>query len=75
MMKAITWLGGLLVLLGLFGLAVPKFATSQTTDVASMGDIKVQNKTITHHMVSLPLTMAALLLGITFIGAGVYARQ
>jgi hypothetical protein len=54
MMKAITWLGGLLVLLGLLGLAVPKFATSQTTDVASVDDIKVQNTTITHHMVSCP---------------------
>jgi hypothetical protein len=74
-MKAITWLGGLLVLLGILGLAVPKFTTSQTTDLASMGDIKVQNTTISHHLVSQPLTIAALLLGITLIGTGAYARQ
>jgi hypothetical protein len=74
-MKAITWLGGLLVLLGILGLAIPKFTTSQTTDLASIGDIKVQNTTISHHMVSQPLTIAALLMGIALIGAGAYTRQ
>jgi hypothetical protein len=74
-MKAITWLGGLLVMLGIFGLALPRFTTSQTTDLASVGSIKFQNKTISHHMVSQPLTIAALLLGFALIGAGAYARQ
>jgi hypothetical protein len=75
-MKAITWLGALLVLLGFLGLAIPRFTTSQTTDLASVGDIKIQNTTISHHMVSQPLTIAALLLGITLFGAGAYyARQ
>jgi len=74
-MKAIIWLGGLLVLLGFLGLSIPRFTTSQTTDVASVGDIKIQNTTISHHMVSQPLTIAALLLGIALIGTGAYARQ
>ena len=74
-MKAIIWLGGLLVLLGILGLAIPRFTTSQTTDLASVGDITFQNKTVSHHMVSQPLTIAALLLGVALIGASVYARQ
>jgi len=74
-MKAITWLGGLLLLLGIVGLLVPKFTTTQTTDLANVGDVTVQDKTITHHMVSQPLTIAALLLGIALIGTGAYARE
>jgi hypothetical protein len=74
-MKAIIWLGGLLVLLGILGLSIPKFTTSQTTDLASVGDITVQNKTISHHMVSQPLTIAAFLLGVALIGTGAYARR
>ena len=67
-MKAITRLGGLLLLMGILGLAIPKFTTSQTTDLASVGDVTFQNKTISHHMVSQPLTIAALLLGVALIG-------
>jgi len=74
-MKAIMWLGGLLILLGLLGLAIPRFTTFRTTDVASAGDITVQSKTISHHMVSQPLIIAALLLGIVFVGAGTYRTQ
>jgi hypothetical protein len=74
-MKVIVWLGGLLVLLGILGFCLPRFTTSQTTDLASVGDVTVQNKTIEHHMVSQPLAIAALLLGITLIGTGAYARQ
>jgi hypothetical protein len=74
-MKAIIGLGGLLILLGLLGLAIPRFTTLRTTDVASVGDITVQNKTISHHMVSQPLIIAALLLGVVFVGAGAYSTQ
>ena len=64
-----------MLLLGFAGLLVPRFTTTQTTDLASVGDITVQNKTISHHMVSQPLAIAALLLGITLIGTGAYSRQ
>jgi hypothetical protein len=74
-MKAITRLGGLLLLMGILGLAIPRFTTSHTTDLASVGDITFQNKTISHHMISQPLTIAVLLLGVALIGAGAYARQ
>jgi hypothetical protein len=74
-MKAIIWLGGLLVLLGILGLSIPKFTTWQTTDLASVGDVTVQNKTISHHMVSQPLTVAAFVLGVALIGTGAYALR
>lgn len=74
-MKVIIWLGGLFILLRILGLVIPRFTTSKTTDLASIGDIKVQNTTISHHLVSQPLTIAALLLGVALIGAGAYARQ
>lgn len=74
-MKTIIWLGALLVLLGILGLSIPKFTTSQTTDRASVGDITIQNQTISHHMVSQPLTIAAFLLGVALIGTGAYARR
>jgi drug/metabolite transporter (DMT)-like permease len=72
-MKSIVWFGVCLVLLGVLGLAIPRFTTSQTTDLASVGDMTFQNKTISHHMVSQPLTIAALLLGVALIGTGAYA--
>jgi hypothetical protein len=74
-MKAIIWLGGLLVLLGILGLSIPKFTTSKTTDLASLDDITVQNKTISHHLVSQPLAIAAFLLGVALIGTGAYALR
>ncbi len=74
-MKTITWLGALLLLLGIAGLLVPKFSTTQTTDLANVGDVTVQDKTITHHMVSQPLTIAVLLLGVALIGTGAYVRE
>lgn len=74
-MKTIIWLGALLVLLGILGLSIPKFTTSQTTDRPTVGDITVQNQTISHHMVSQPLTIAAFLLGVALIGTGAYARR
>ncbi len=74
-MKTIIWLGGLLVVVGFLGLAIPKFTTSQSTDLASEGSIRFQNTTISHHMVSQPLIIAALLLGVALIGVGAYARQ
>jgi hypothetical protein len=42
-MKPVIWMGALLTLLGILGLAAPVFTTSQTKDVVSLGDLKIQN--------------------------------
>ena len=71
-MKSIVWFGGLLALLGILGLAIPVFTTSETKDVVRMGDLKIQNTAQTTHTVPLPLSAGALALGIILMGAGLY---
>ncbi len=74
-MKSIVWLGTLLALLGVLGLAVPVFTTSQTKDVAKLGDLKIQSTEQTSHVVPTALSAAALLLGVVMLGAGLYQRR
>jgi predicted transporter len=74
-MKPITWLGAIIALLGVLGLAIPVFTTSQTRDVASLGDIKIQSTEQSTHVVPVALSASGLLLGLVLIGAGVYTRR
>jgi hypothetical protein len=66
--------GALLVLLGLLGLAVPMFTTRQTTDVAKVGDLKLQTTQETPHVVPPLVTEGALVLGVVLLGAGLLKR-
>jgi hypothetical protein len=75
LMKQITWLGAFIAFLGILGLAIPVFTTSQTRDVASLGDIKIQSTGQSTHVVPMALSASGLLLGLVLIGAGVYARR
>ncbi|MGO9450774.1 MAG: hypothetical protein ACLQDV_06955 [Candidatus Binataceae bacterium] len=74
-MKSIIWLGALLALLGILGLAIPVFTTSQTKDVVKLGDLKVQSTERSTHVVPQGLSAGALLLGVVLIGAGLYQRS
>jgi hypothetical protein len=74
-MKSIIWCGTLLALLGILGLAMPVFTTSQTKDVAELGDVKIQSTEQSTHVVPQALSAGALVLGVVLIGAGVYARR
>ena len=71
-MKSITWLGVLLALLGILGLAIPVFTTSQTKNVVDLGNLKVQNTEQSTHVVPQALSAGALVLGVVLIGAGLY---
>jgi hypothetical protein len=71
-MKSIVWLGGLLALLGILGLAIPVFTTSQTKDVVKLGDLKIQSTEQSTHVVPQALSAGALVLGIVLVGAGLY---
>jgi hypothetical protein len=75
LMKSITWLGALIALLGVLGLAIPVFTTSQTRDVASLGDVKIQSTEQSTHVVPMALSASGLVLGLVLIGAGVYTRR
>lgn len=74
-MKSITLFGGLLALLGILGLAIPVFTTSQTKDVINLGALKIQNTEQSTHVVPEALSAGVLALGILLIGAGLYQRQ
>jgi hypothetical protein len=70
-----TSFGALLVLLGIVGLAIPVFTTSQTKDVVNLGDLKIQNTEQSTHVIPQALSAGALLLGMVLIGAGLYQRS
>lgn len=74
-MKSITWFGAVLALLGIVGLAIPVFTTSQTKDVAKLGDLKIQSTERSTHVVPRSLSAGALVLGVILIGAGAYAKR
>ena len=74
-MKPLTWLGALLAVLGILGLAIPVFTTSQTKNVAQLGDLKIQNTEQSTHVVPRALSAGALVLGVVLIGAGLYQRR
>jgi len=71
-MKSILWFGALLTLLGILGLAIPVFTTSETKDVVKLGDLKIQNTEQSTHVVPLALSDGALVLGVVLLGAGLY---
>jgi drug/metabolite transporter (DMT)-like permease len=74
-MKSITWFGALLALVGILGLAIPVFTTSQTKDVVKLGDVKIQSTERSTHVVPQALSLGALVLGVVLIGAGVYNKR
>ncbi len=74
-MKSIIWLGALLALLGILGLAIPVFTTSQTKDVVNLGDLKIQSTERSTHVIPQALSAGALVLGVVLIGAGLYQRR
>ncbi len=74
-MKSITWFGVVIALLGILGLAIPVFTTSQTKDIAKLGDVKIQSTEQNTHVVPQSLSAGLLVLGIVLVGAGVYARR
>jgi hypothetical protein len=69
-MKGIVLIGALLALLGLLGLAIPVFSTTQTKDVAKIGDLKIQANEETSHVVPPILAGGALVIGLVLVGAG-----
>jgi len=73
-MKGIVLAGAVVALLGLLGLAIPVFSTSQTKDVAKIGDLKIQANEETSHVVPPILAGGALVIGLLMVGAG-YMRN
>jgi len=74
-MKWALQVGAMLALLGGIGLAMPVFTTSQTKDVASLGDVKIQSTERMTHVVPWSLSAGALVLGLLLIGTGIYTKR
>ena len=71
-MTTLMVVGALLVLLGLTGLAIPYFTTDQTTNVAQIGDLKLQAREETPHNIPPPISEGAVVLGVILIAGGFY---
>jgi hypothetical protein len=67
--------GAALVLLGLVAFAIPVFTTQQTTDVARIGDLRLQTTESRSHVIPPFLGGGALVLGVILIGAGFYQKR
>ncbi len=67
--------GAIIALLGLAGIAVPYFTTSQTKDVAKIGSLKIQANEDTGHTIPPLLSEGALALGIVLMGVGLVQRR
>ena len=74
-MNGLMIVGAVLALLGLIGLAIPVFTTHQTTDVAKIGDLKLQATQNTSYVIPPILSGCALVLGIVLAGAGFYQKR
>ncbi|MBC7634757.1 MAG: hypothetical protein H7251_04060 [Acetobacteraceae bacterium] len=74
-MNGQTTIGVVLVALGLLGIAVPYFTTQQTTEVARLGDLKLQTTENKSYAIPPLVSGGAIVLGIVLIGAGVYRRR
>jgi protein-S-isoprenylcysteine O-methyltransferase Ste14 len=74
-MKPIMWFGTLLVLLGILGLAIPMITTSHTKDVIKLGNFRIQSTERYTHVVPPALCAGVLVLGVIFLGAGLYRNR
>ena len=74
-MNSLTIGGAGLVIVGLLAFAIPVFTTQQTTDVARIGDLKLQTTESKNYIIPPIMSGGALRLGFVLLGAGWYQRR
>ena len=74
-MKGLLLIGAALALLGLIGLAMPMFTTTDTKSVAKLGDLSIQAKEETPHTIPPIVSGGVLVIGVVLMGAGMLNRQ
>lgn len=67
--------GAVLVILGLIGFAIPMFTTQETTELARVGELKLQTTQTTSHIISPLLSGGVLVLGVILMGVGLYRKK
>ena len=73
-MNIIVIAGAILVLVGIAGLAMPVFNTTQNQEVAHIGDLHVDAKESTTHFIPPLVSGGALALGIILVAGGLFRR-
>jgi len=74
-MNGLVLVGAVLAIIGLIGLAIPVFTTSQTKNVANIGSLNIQSTEDTSHSIPPIVSGGVLILGIVLIGAGFYRKS
>lgn len=74
-MNAVVMAGLVLLALGLVSFAIPIFTTSQTKDVANIGDLKLQTTQSTSYVIPPLASGAAVVVGLVLVGAGLVRRR
>jgi hypothetical protein len=74
-MKGILLIGAALAVLGLIGLAMPIFTTTDTKSVVKLGDLNVQAKEETPHAIPPLVSGGVLVIGVVLIGAAMLKQN
>lgn len=74
-MNKLAALGAILVVLGIAGLAVPWFTTTDTKDVANIGTLKIQAQEQHTHSIPPMAAGGVLVVGIVVLGGGLFRRR
>ncbi len=66
--------GAVFILLGLLGFAIPFISTTQTKDVARIGDLSLQTTEDKSYPISPLISGGAIVVGAGLLGAGLYRK-
>lgn len=67
--------GAVLVILGLIGFAIPMFTTQETTELARVGELRLQTTQTTSHIIPPLLSGGLLAIGVILMGVGLYRKK
>lgn len=69
-MRNLIFAGAIMIVLGVLGFAIPYFTTSDTAEVARLGDLKLQTTETTGHVIPPMAAGAVLVVGLLLLGIG-----
>lgn len=73
--NGLVMIGAILAIIGVLAIAIPYFTTTETKDIAKIGDLKVQTKTEETHTIPPYVGPAALAIGVIVLGVGLMQRR